>query len=343
MKSDVRTAVVGCGYWGKNLVRNFAQLSDLRACCDPDPGVQSRLRAQFPNVRVEPEYETLLDAPDIDAFILATPAPLHASMTRAALQRGKHVFVEKPLALTRADAQAMVTDAQQAGLVLMVGHLLEYHPAVNHLKGLMESGELGETYYIYTQRVNLGKVRSNENALWSLAPHDISIVLYLMNETPVKVSASGQAFLQEGIEDIVFVTLHFGSGRVAHVHVSWLDPHKNRTVTVVGSRKMAVFDDMEPTEKVRIYDKGVDRPPTEAPPYESFGELLQLREGDILIPRIATDEPLALECREFLRAVETGRAPRSDGRAGLAVVEVLETAQRALDSQRSRYAAGGQR
>ncbi len=180
--------------------------------------------------------------------------------------------------------------------------------------------------------MNLGKVRSDENALWSLAPHDISVALYLMGEEPEAVEASGRAFLQPGIEDVVFLTLKFGSGRVAHIHVSWLDPHKERRMTMVGTKKMAVFDDMEANEKVRIYDKGVDREPTEAAAYGDYAELLALRDGDIHIPRISLGEPLATECREFLRAVDTGNAPRSDGRDGLAVVRVLEAAERALKS-----------
>ena len=337
MKSSVRTAVVGCGYWGKNLVRNFSRLSDLRVCCDTDPELRKKTAAAHPGMEIRADYDMVMNDAEIDAVILATPAPLHAEMAIAALERGKHVFVEKPLALSRGDAERMVAAAEAAGRVLMVGHLLEYHPAVNYLKQLIESGELGDVYYIYTQRVNLGKVRSDENALWSLAPHDIAIILYLLEEEPTEIMASGQAFLQEGIEDAVFVTLRFASGRVAHVHVSWLDPHKERRVTVVGSQKMAVFDDMEPMEKVRVYDKGVDRSQTEAPDYETYAELLQLRIGDVLIPRIPADEPLALECQEFLRAVETGQPPRSDGADGMAVVGVLEAAQRALEGSRTEY------
>jgi predicted dehydrogenase len=218
-----------------------------------------------------------------------------------------------------------------------VGHLLEYHPAVNYIKDMIDSGELGEVYYLYSQRLNLGKVRSDENALWSLAPHDISVALYLMGEAPEEVEASGQAFLQDGVEDLTFVTLRFASGRVAHIHVSWLDPHKERRLTVVGTRRMVVFNDMEPQEKIKVYDKGVDRPRTEAAEYETYAELLQLREGDIVIPRLPLSEPLALEVSEFLRAVETGVPPRSDGADGLRVVEALEAAQTALDRNHVTY------
>lgn len=328
---QVRTAVVGCGYWGKNLVRNFAALSDLRMCCDASEAVRARIAAQF-GVHVTASYDEVLASPEVDAVVLATPAPAHADMAVSALEAGKHVFVEKPLALSVDDAERAAAAADRCGRTLMVGHLLEYHPAVNYIKDLIESGELGDVYYCYSQRVNLGKLRSDENALWSLAPHDISIVLYLMGEEPGAVEATGQAFLQPGIEDVVFMTMKFSSGRVAHVQVSWLDPLKDRRLTVVGSKKMVVFDDTQPQEKVRIYDKGVDRRPCEAAPYGSYAELLSLREGDILIPRIPSKEPLAIECEEFLKAVLTGIPPRSDQHDGLRVVRVLAAAQEKLSN-----------
>lgn len=291
-ESPIRTAVVGCGYWGKNLVRNFADLSDLRLCVDPDDSVRARITAAYPDVATAADFASALDNKGIDAVVLATPAPAHAAMAISALEAGKHVFVEKPLALTVEDAERMVATAEKHDRILMVGHLMEYHPAVEYMKELVDSGDLGDVYYSYNQRVNLGKVRSDENALWSLAPHDISMVLYLMGEEPEEVEATGQAFLQPGIEDVVFLTLRFGSGRVAHIHVSWLDPHKERRMTVVGSKKMAVFDDMQGQEKIRIYDKGVSRQQTTAAPYSSYGELLSLRDGDIMIPRLPAREPL---------------------------------------------------
>lgn len=331
-RSAVRIAVVGCGYWGKNLVRTFDRISDLRVCCDSSDEVRTLTAAAYPSTRVTADYQAVLRDEQIDAVVLATPSATHADMASAALKAGKHVFVEKPLALHVEDAEGLVELAERANRILMVGHLLEYHPAVDHIKGMVDRGELGEVYYMYSQRVNLGKVRSEENALWSLAPHDISVILHLMGEQPTAVTASGQAFLQRGVEDIVFLTLRFASGQTAHVHVSWLDPHKERRLTVVGSRKMVVFDDVAPNEKIRVYDKGVNRPRTEAAPYETYAELVQLREGDIVIPRLPASEPLAVECEAFLRAVETGEPPRSDGADGLAVVRVLEAAQRCLDS-----------
>jgi predicted dehydrogenase len=338
-RSTITTAVVGCGYWGKNLVRNFDRLSDLRLCCDTSGAVRASIAASYPHITMTGDYESVVADLAVQAVILATPAPSHAAMAVQALKAGKHVFVEKPLALTSRDARTMVDEAERASRILMVGHLLEYHPAVNYIKGMIDSGELGDVYYVYSQRLNLGKVRSDENALWSLAPHDISVALYLLDEVPDHVEASGQAFLQPGVEDVTFITLRFASGRVAHVHVSWLDPHKERRLTVVGTRRMVVFDDMEPTEKIRVYDKGVDRPGMEAPAYDTYAELLQLREGEIVIPRLPMAEPLALECAEFLQAVETGIPPRSDGYDGLRVVETLEAAQAAL--ARNHVAYGG--
>jgi predicted dehydrogenase len=336
----VRTAVVGCGYWGKNLVRNFAQLSDLRVCCDASEKIRARIAAEYPAVRVTDSFASVLADPEVDAVVLATPAPTHAELAIAALEAGKHVFVEKPLALSIEDAERVAEVAERTGRILMVGHLLEYHPGVEYLKKLVDGGELGEVYYCYSQRVNLGKLRADENALWSLAPHDISVMLYLMGEEPEEVTATGQAFLQPGVEDVVFLTMKFGSGKMAHVQVSWLDPHKERRLTVVGSKKMAVFNDMEPQEKIRIFDKGVERRHTEAAPYQSYGELLSLREGDILIPRINNQEPLSLECWEFLRSVVTGIPPRSDVWDGVRVVRVLQKAHECLQNGKVAYNGG---
>jgi predicted dehydrogenase len=235
--------------------------------------------------------------------------------------------VEKPIALNVAEAEAMVDLATSQGLVLMVGHLLLYHPAVKHLKEMVDEGELGDVYYVYTERRNLGKVRQDENAMWSLAPHDISVALFLLGEMPVTVAAQGQAYLQSGIEDTVFFTLRFADGRLVHSHVSWLDPHKVRRLTVVGSRQMAVFDDVEPAEKLRIYDKGVDR----VPEYHSYGDALTLRFGDIHVPRVEMQEPLRLECQHFLDCVENRQQPLSDGQNGLQVLRVLDALQQSLD------------
>jgi predicted dehydrogenase len=242
------------------------------------------------------------------------------------LEAGKHCFVEKPLAQSVADAERVVAAAQGGGLVLMVGHLLEYHPGIQTLKGLRDSGELGERiYYIYGNRLNLGKLRADENALWSLGAHDVSVVLHLADEEPVEAVAHGASYVRDGVEDVVFCFLRFDSGLCAHLHLSWLDPHKERRFTVVGSRRMATFDDMAMEGKVTVYDKGFDEDA------RGYGEYIT-RSGDIFSPRIANLEPLRIECEHFVECVISGQHPRSDGRSGLRVVRVLEQLQQSLDS-----------
>jgi predicted dehydrogenase len=272
------------------------------------------------------DYGELLADPEIQAVVVTAPTPAHYELAKAALLTGRHVFVEKPIALAVDEAEDLAALAEARGRVLMVGHLLMYHPAVARLKQMMDGGELGEVYYLYASRLNLGQVRRSENAMWSLAPHDISVALYLLGEEPVAVAAQGLTYLQPGIPDTVFLTLRFASGRAAHIHVSWLDPHKVRRITVVGSQKMAVFDDVDSTEKLRIYDKGVQRPA-----YDSYGDSLSLRFGDISIPRIDMREPLRLECQHFIDCILNGQTPLSDGRNGVQVLRVLEAGQRSLE------------
>jgi predicted dehydrogenase len=322
---------VGLGYWGPNLLRNFQTLPGARtkAVCDLDGAVLARAKEQYPHLIFTTEYGDLLRDPEIEAVIVASSAATHYALARAALEAGKHVFVEKPIALQPDDAETLIELADDGDLTLMVGHLLLYHPAVTHLKELLDNGSLGEVYYLYTERRNLGKVRHDENAMWSLAPHDISVVLYLLGEMPATVAAQGQSYLQPGIEDTVFLTLRFADGRMAHSHVSWLDPHKVRRFTVVGSRRMAVFDDVEPAEKLRIYDKGVDR----TPEYNSYGDALTLRFGDIYVPHIEMREPLRLECQHFLDCIERHRRPLSDGNNGLEVLRVLDALQTSLNRE----------
>jgi len=324
---------VGLGYWGPNLLRNFQALSDARvkAICDLDAVALARAGERYPELLRTTEYADLLRDPEIGAVVVSSSAVSHYRLARAALEAGKHAFVEKPIALRQDEAETLIRLADERGLMLMVGHLLLYHPAVTRLKELLNDGQLGEVYYLYSERRNLGKVRHDENAMWSLAPHDIAVALYLLGGMPAAVSAHGQAYLQPGIEDTVFFTLRFADGRLAHSHVSWLDPHKVRRLTVVGSRQMAVFDDIEPSEKLRIYDKGVDR----TPEYDSYGDALTLRFGDIYAPHLEMQEPLRLECQHFVECVAYGRRPLSDGRNGLAVLRVLECLQRSLDSEGS--------
>lgn len=319
---------VGLGYWGPNLLRNFNGLAQTRVkvCCDLDEAALRRVAGQYPGLHTTSDYGELLSDPEIDAVVVTAPTPAHYELAKAALLTGRHVFVEKPIALAVGDAEDLVALAEARGRVLMVGHLLMYHPAVARLKQMIDGGELGEIYYLYASRLNLGQVRRNENAMWSLAPHDISVALHLLGEEPEVVAAQGLTYLQPGIPDTVFLTLHFASGRAAHVHVSWLDPHKVRSITVVGSQKMAVFDDVDSTEKLRIYDKGVQRPA-----YDSYGDSLSLRFGDISIPRIDMREPLRLECQHFVDCIVNGQTPLSDGRNGVQVLRVLDAGQRSLE------------
>lgn len=321
-------AVLGYGYWGPNLVRNFASLPNVRlkTVCDSDEKSLAKLHSRFPDIETTTDGDDVFNDESIEAVVIALPAELHGEFARQALVSGKHVFVEKPLSMTVASAKELVQLSEDNGQILMVGHLLLFHPAVERMKQLIDLGELGPIYYLYSQRVNLGLVRTRENALWSLAPHDVSVLLYLLDEIPFSVSATGSSYLQEGIEDTVFVHLKFSEKKMAHIHVSWLDPHKVRKLTVVGQKKMAVFDDVEPVEKIKVFDRSVEPPAT----YSSYGDALTLRFGDIYIPHIEMVEPLRLECRHFIDCILEGRQPRTDARRGLDVVRVLEAAHRSL-------------
>ncbi len=323
----VRTAVVGAGYWGRNLVRNFASIpqADLVRVIDANPEVEAKMKIQYPGVEVSADFADALKE-DIEAVVLAVPAEKHAPLAKQALEAGKHVFVEKPLTLSPEDGLELLNLSKEKDKVCMVGHLLEYHPCVEMMKKIIDSGEIGELRYIYSQRVNLGIVRQNENALWSLAPHDLSIILTLMGTMPKTVCAWGNAYLQEGIEDVAFLVMNFEDGRMSHSHVSWLDPHKIRKFTVVGSKKMIVFDDAVGAEKIRIYDKRVDV----TPDYETFQEYLAIRSGDIHIPAIPGGEPLRTECQHFAEAVRGLHPARSDAASGLRVVEILDAGNRSL-------------
>jgi predicted dehydrogenase len=325
--SAVRLGVAGLGYWGPNLARNFDALPgcELTWICDADGAAGERVAARFPSARFTQDLAELLEDPRLDAVVLATPVPTHAALAETVLKAGKHCFVEKPLAQTVADAERAVAAAADSDRVLMVGHLLEYHPGVVTLKNLADSGELGRIRYLYSNRLNLGKLRADENALWSLGAHDISVVLLLAGEEPCEVEAHGESYLRQGVEDVVFAFLRFPSGLAAHLHLSWLDPHKERRFTVVGARRMATFDDMELERKVTVYDKGFDQHTS------SYGEYIT-RSGDIWSPRVSNREPLRLECEHFVECIRAGGTPLSDGRSGLRVVRVLEALQRRLDA-----------
>ena len=324
---QLTVGVVGLGYWGPNLARNFAAIAGCRVSwqCDASEPALARLAQSFPDARTTGAIEELLEDPALDAIVLATPVPTHAELAVRVATAGKHCFVEKPLATSAADAERAVAAAARAGTILMVGHLLEYHPAVARLKELLDAGELGSLYYLYGNRLNLGKLRADENALWSLGAHDVSVALHLIDEAPTECIAHGRSFVREGIEDVVFCYLRFPSGIVAHLHLSWLDPHKERRLTVVGARRMATFDDMQLEGKLTVYDKGFDED------VRSWGEYIA-RSGEIFSPQISSVEPLRVECEHFVECMRTGARPRSDGHSGLRVVRVLEQLQHSLEA-----------
>jgi predicted dehydrogenase len=325
--APINVGVVGLGYWGPNLARNLATIPrcELTWLCDPSAEARERLGPSFPGVRVSGQLRELLEDPELDALALATPVTTHAELAVRVLGAGKHCLVEKPLATNGADAERAIAAAARAGKILMVGHLLEYHPAVTQLKALIDRDEFGTLYYLYGNRLNLGKLRADENALWSLGAHDVSVVLYLIDEEPEECLAQGASYVRDGVEDVVFCYLRFPSGIVAHLHLSWLDPHKERRLTVVGARRMATFDDMLVEGKLAIYDKGFDEDT------RSWGEYIA-RSGDMFAPRVPNAEPLRLECEHFLDCIRAGSTPRSDGASGLRVVRVLEQLQRSLEA-----------
>ena len=319
-----RVAQVGLGQWGKNLVRNFDDLADLAWLCDIDDERRGDLAQRYPAARMTAEFDEVLADESVDAVVIATPVPTHHELARRSLEAGKHVFVEKPPAMRGAEMEELCELAEERGRVLMPGHLLLYHPGVQKLKEIVDSGDLGDVLCVYGNRQNLGTIRTHENALWSLGVHDLSVLLYLIGEEPTELWAHGHAFLNPNVEDIVFCYLRFPSGKIAHLHLSWLDPHKMRRITVVGRDKMAVFDDMDLDRKLTVYDKGpVERAAT-------YGEWVT-RTGDIYSPKIPNAEPLRLECEHFLRLVAGEGDPLAAARDGVAVVRALEQLQASLE------------
>jgi len=324
--SRLKLGVIGAGAWGRNHVRTAASLADgeLAAVCDTDAKRREQLCRQYPGLHVTADAADLIGR--VEAVVIAAPAATHARFALQCIEAGKPCLVEKPFALTTSDAEAVARAAGERRVPVLAGHLLLFHPAVERLRTLVQGGELGRLYYLYGLRVNLGQVRADENALWSFGPHDVSVALYLLGEAPVRVAAHGKSYLQRRVEDVVFLTMEFATGILAHVQLSWLDPHKERKLTVVGAKKMVVFDDMEAREKLRIYDKGVERPPE----YGSYGEALSIREGDIFIPKIPNVEPLAAELSHFVRVARGAEPPRAGADDGVRVVRVLEAASRSL-------------
>lgn len=325
----LRLGLVGYGYWGPNLARNFHQLPDawLVACADADVARLKEAARLYPSVKqTAADARELIDNPTLDALVIATPARSHFALARQALEAGKHVLVEKPLAMSSAEARELIDLARTRQRILMVGHTFEYNPAVWKVQELLDAGALGELYYIYSNRVNLGRLQTDINVLWSIAPHDVSILLALLKNMPLSVSAQGATYLHQGIQDVIFALLRFQNNIVGHIHASWLDPSKTRQMTIVGSEKMIVYDDVDPEAKLKIYDKGVYKRG------DAFGEFqMRVRSGDLYIPKIDLTEPLKYECAHFLECIREKKVPRTDGMNGLRVIQVLEAAQQSLD------------
>ena len=325
----MKIGIVGAGNWGLNLIRNFCKILGIEnvVVCDTNRDRLLGLKSEYPGIENTENFQNILSSDEIEAVVIATPAETHYELSKKALLSGKHVFVEKPITLDVDEAEELIKISNENHLTLMVDHILEYHPVICEMKKLIETKALGEIYYIYSQRLNLGIIRSHENALWSLGPHDISVYLYLLNEEPDAITATGGVYIQnkKNIEDTVFLHLHFLSGVDAHAHLSWLDPHKIRRLTVVGSEKMAVFDDMEPRNKLIIFDKGAEWT-------EKGG--VGVRYGDIRIPNIPMKEPLMLACKHFLECIEKDKIPRSDGNDGLRVLKILKKAQKSLEERK---------
>jgi predicted dehydrogenase len=325
----MKIAVIGCGYWGPNLIRNLSQLNkvDELYCCDLDPKKIERVKTLFPFVKDILEYKELVEMPDLDGAVIATPVYSHYLLARDFLENGKHVMVEKPLTHSLESGLKLIKLAEEKKRILMVGHTFEYTAAVNKIKEIVESGELGKVLYVSCTRVNLGIFQKDINVVWDLAPHDLSIILYVLNEFPVAVNCQGKAHFKSELEDVATTTLNFNNGLIAFIHNSWLDPKKIRKTTIVGTRKMLVYDDLELQEKIKIYDKGLEIPPY----YDTFAEFhFSYRSGDMYSPRIDEYEPLRKQCDTFVECIKKGIKPCSDGISGLRVVAILEAASRSL-------------
>jgi predicted dehydrogenase len=340
MDTIPKVGAIGSGYWGPNLIRNFIEIPDceLRAIADLSPVRLDAMRVRYPSVHTTTDYRDLFDL-DLDAVVICTPPNTHHRIAKDCLEHGLHVLIEKPMTTSSADARDLIEVAERHGLVLMVGHTFVYNSAVRALKQMMVDGTLGDIRYIDAVRVGLGLYHPTVNVVWDLAPHDVSILLYLLDATPVLVSAEAAACVQPSVEDVAYLTLMFPGGILTHVRVSWLDPSKTRRITVVGSEKMVTYDDVEPNEKVKIYDKGVEA----LKPSESFGEFqFNYRYGDIVAPFIEFQEPLRVEAEHFIECVREGARPLTDGHAGLAVVSVIEALQESLrDSGRTAVVDAG--
>lgn len=329
MKKPINVGVVGCGYWGPNLIRNFRSLPDCRmkTMCDISEARLKHLRNLYPDVEGETSYENLLTNGGVEAIVIATSVRYHFQMAKASLLAGKHTMIEKPLASSAAECEELIDIAREKGLVLMVGHTFLYSPAVRRIREIVDNGDIGEIRYISARRLNLGLFQKDINVAWDLAPHDISVILHILQDQPISVNCRGTAHVTPGIEDVTAMSLHFSKGRSAIVHSSWLDPRKVREMTIVGSKRMIVYDDVAPQEKIKVFDVRVERPPH----YDTFAEFhYAYHYGDIYTPYIKQDEPLKTECQHFLDSIDSGTLPLTSGERGLEVVRVLEASSRSL-------------
>lgn len=331
---SIHIAIVGLGYWGPNLARNFSAVKDAKVTvlCDLDQEKAQSIQERFcPDARLTSEIDSLIEDKTLDAVVLATPIRTHFELAHRFLSHGKHVFVEKPLAQTSEECQSLIEIADKNNRTLMVGHVFEFNAAVRWIKNYLDSGELGTLFYAYSQRLNLGRVQNDINVLWSLAPHDISILNYLIGKEPQQISAKGFSYLTPGIEDVVFATLTYPGGIGAHFHVAWMDPRKVRGMTLVGSKTMLVYDDVSSDAKITIYDKGITDLDDFLKSPESFSDFqFRLRAGDMRVPAIRFDEPLFNECQHFIESIQTGTKPLTDGQNGMRVVRVLHACQRSV-------------
>jgi len=322
-------AVVGCGYWGPNLIRNFNSLSDcqVKLACDTDPARLAHMNELYAALDTTYDFNDLLENDEIDAVAIATPVRFHFEMAKKILLAGKHTFIEKPMAGSTKECEELITLAQKQNLTLMVGHTFIYSSSVRKIKDIVNHDDLGEIQYISSQRLNLGLFQTDINVVWDLAPHDVSIILYVLGKMPTGVNCQGKAHITEGIEDVTNMTLSFANGAIAMVQSSWLDPNKIRNMTFVGKKRMLIYDDTQPLEKIKIYDKRVEVPPH----YDTFAEFhYSYHYGDMYCPYIKQEEPLKRECQEFLDCIKTGAKSQSSGVEGLKVVQILEAATESL-------------
>src|SRR5712664_4345338 len=329
MKSQVSVGVVGCGYWGPNLIRNFRQLPDcnLKLMCDTSESRLAHLKSLYPEVEGHKDYDHVLNGAGLDAVIIATPVRSHYAMAKASLLAGKHTFIEKPMASSAEECEELVHIADEKGLVLMIGHTFLYSPAVRKIKEIVDRGDIGDIRYISSRRLNLGLFQKDINVAWDLAPHDISIILQLMDEFPIRINCQGNAHITPGIEDVTSMSLTFPNNRFATIQNSWLDPRKVREMTIVGSKRMVVYDDVASLEKLRVYDSRVDVPPH----YDTFAEFqYAYHYGDMYVPYIKQEEPLKIECQHFLDCIRQGLTPLTNGEQGLKLVKILEAASSSL-------------